>query len=95
MENQYDALNEKLKELKDNLATINQTYFQNEIDKIEYLTVSYDSDKNPNGIVSYASELIEKLKETKEKKGFKRKITKKMITALEKAYHSIADTISA
>lgn len=51
--------------------------------KLEYCIGSYDHDKNPSGLVEYGNVALAELKAVKEKSP--RKVTKKVITDLEKS----------
>ncbi len=51
--------------------------------KLEYCIGSYDHDNNPSGLVEYGTIALNELKAIKEKSP--RKVTKKLITDLEKS----------
>jgi hypothetical protein len=51
--------------------------------KLEYCIGSYDHDKNPSGLVEYGKIALKKLTALKEKSP--KKVTKKVLTDLEKS----------
>jgi len=64
-------------------AKLNMKEYADLQSKLEYCIGSYDHDKNPSGLVEYGTIALKELKAIKDKSP--RKVTKKLITDLEKS----------
>ena len=64
-------------------AKLNTEKYTDLQSKLEYCIGSYDHDKNPSGLVKFGTMALNELKACKEKSP--RKVTKKVITDLEKS----------
>ncbi len=65
-------------------AKLNMEKYSDLQSKLEYCIGSYDHDKNPSGLIEYAEVALKELKAIKKKSP--RKVTKKVITDLEKSF---------
>jgi len=68
------------------LAKINKEEYNDLQSKLEFCVGSYDHDKNPSGLYEYGKVAFEKLTDFKAKNP--RKVTKKLLTDLEKSLAS-------
>ncbi len=87
-----ESLNEGCKESLDLMKKLDIETFAEVQAKLEWVIGSYAYDKNPVGLNEIGIKALEMLKEQKQQKGYKTKVTKKVLDKLEKAIEKYADT---
>jgi hypothetical protein len=79
----HEKLGQACQEARDKFAQLDSEGFKNLIEKLDYLIVSYNADKNPVGLYEVGNEALTVLKEFKAKNA--RKVAQKLIDNLENA----------
>jgi glycerophosphoryl diester phosphodiesterase len=70
-------------EAREKFAQLDSEGFKHIIEKLDYLIVSFNADKNPVGLYEVGEEALEALKQYKEKNT--RKVAQKLLDSLDKA----------
>jgi hypothetical protein len=83
MTESHEKLEQACREVREKFAQLDAEGFKNLIEKLDYLIVSYNADKNPVGLYEVGHEALANLKNFKEKNP--RKVAQKLIDSLEKA----------
>ncbi len=73
-------------EARDKFAQLDSEGFKSMIEKLDYLVVSFNADKNPIGLYEVAEEALTALKEQKTKNT--RKVAQKLLDTLENALNA-------
>jgi glycerophosphoryl diester phosphodiesterase len=76
-------LEQACKEARDKFLQVDSEGFKALIEKLDYLIVSFNADKNPIGLYEVGEEALIALKEYKEKNT--RKVAQKLLDTLDKA----------
>ena len=79
----HQELERACQEARDKFAQLDAEGFKQMIEKLDYLIVSFNADKNPVGLYEVGEEALVALKEQKEKNT--RKVAQKFIDNLDKA----------
>lgn len=79
----HEKLEKSCREAREKLVQLDAEGFKTLVEKLDFLIVSFNNDKNPVGLYEVGNEALETLKSYKEKNP--RKVAQKLIDTLEKA----------